>query len=204
LFIAFEGPEGSGKSTQAKLLADKLRDAGQRVILTREPGGTQLGEELRRLLLDLHAEPVTPVAEALLYAAARAEHVAHLIRPALEAGEAVICDRFADSTLAYQGGGRGLDLEQLRAVQRFATGGVEPDLRILLDLPVAVGLARRHADHETVNRLDAESLAFHERVRAAYLAFARVNSSGWRVIDATQTPEQVAACIWPVVKEWRG
>lgn len=201
MFIVFEGPEGSGKSTQAKLLAGKLRDGGQRVILTREPGGTQLGEELRRLLLDLHAEPVTPVAEALLYAAARAEHVAHLIRPALEAGEVVISDRFADSTLAYQGGGRGLDLDQLRSVQGFATGGLEPDLRILLDLPVAVGLARRHADHESVNRLDAESLAFHERVRAAYLGFAQANSSAWRVIDATEASEQVAACIWAAVKD---
>jgi dTMP kinase len=204
LFIVFEGPEGSGKSTQAKLLAERLRDAGKRVILTREPGGTELGEQLRRLLLDLHSEPVTPAAEALLYSAARAEHVAHVIQPSLDAGEIVICDRFADSTLAYQGGGRGLDLDQLRSVQQFATRGLEPDVRFLLDLPVAVGLARRHADHDSVNRLDAESLAFHERVRASYLALADANPANWRVIDATKSRDEVARSVWSAVRDRLG
>jgi dTMP kinase len=200
LFIVFEGSEGSGKSTQAKLLASRLSELGKPVMLTREPGGTQLGEQVRRLLLDLHVGPITPMAEALLFTAARAEHVENVIRPALEAGELVVCDRFSDSTLAYQGGGRGLDIADLRATQCFATGGLEPDLRLLLDLPVEVGLARRYADEVSVNRLDAESRAFHERVRSAYLAFAHQDPKGWRVIDAAQPPEEVARGVWTAVE----
>ena len=129
MFIVFEGPEGSGKSTQAKLLAASLRNNDRRVVLTREPGGTQLGERLRAMLLDPRIDAISPLAEALLYTAARAEHVERVIRPALAAGETVVCDRYFDSTMAYQGGGRGLDLVQLKAVQIFATGGLEPDLR---------------------------------------------------------------------------
>lgn len=200
MFVVFEGSEGSGKSTQAKLLAAGLREVGKRVVLTREPGGTQLGEQLRRVLLDLQAEPVTAVAEALLYSAARAEHVERVIRPALEAGESVVCDRFVDSTLAYQGGGRGLDPGQLRAVQRLATGGVAPDLRILLDLPVEIGLARRRSVEGSINRLDSESVAFHQRVRDSYRAAVEANPKDWCVIDATQVPDRVAAAAWSAVQ----
>jgi dTMP kinase len=201
LFIVFEGPEGSGKSTQAKLLAASLRNNDRRVVLTREPGGTQLGERLRAMLLDPQIDPISPLAEALLYTAARAEHVERVIRPALAAGETVVCDRYFDSTMAYQGGGRGLDLAQLKSVQLFATGGLEPDLRILLDLPVEIGLARRYADAETVNRLDGESVAFHQRVRDAYLAAAKIAPNAWLVVDGEQAPTQIAAQVLVNVRE---
>jgi dTMP kinase len=201
LFIVFEGPEGSGKSTQAKLLAASLRNADRRVVLTREPGGTQLGERLRAMLLDPQIDPISPLAEALLYTAARAEHVERVIRPALAASETVVCDRYFDSTMAYQGGGRGLDLAQLKSVQLFATGGLEPDLRILLDLPVEVGLARRYADTETVNRLDGESVAFHQRVRDAYLAATKAAPDSWLVIDGEQPPTRIAAQILANIRE---
>ncbi len=201
MFIVFEGPEGSGKSTQAKRLAASLQNSDRRVVLTREPGGTQLGERLRAMLLDPQIDAISPLTEALLYTAARAEHVERVIRPALAADETVVCDRFFDSTLAYQGGGRGLDLAQLKSVQCFATGGLEPDLRILLDLPVEVGLARRYADAETVNRLDGESVAFHQRVRDAYLSAAKTAPGAWLVVDGEQSPVQIAAQILVAVRE---
>lgn len=153
------------------------------------------------MLLDLDFEAVSATAEALLYSAARAEHVERVIRPALDAGEIVICDRFADSTIAYQGAGRGLNLDLLREVQRFATGGLEPDLRVLLDVPVEVGLQRRHADEASVNRLDRESVAFHQRVRAAYLDAARREEGAWLVIDARGDLDQVADAVWNGVKD---
>jgi len=201
LFIVFEGSEGSGKSTQAELLAKAMRRSGRRVILTREPGGTQLGERLRTLLLDPQIEAVSPLAEALLYSAARAEHVAWVIQPALDSGETVVCDRFFDSTLAYQGAGRGLDLGQLNAVQRFATGGLAPDLRILLDLPVEAGLARRFADPKSINRIDSESQAFHQRVRDGYRALALAEPDRWLVIDAVRSPAIIAGEIWTFIRE---
>jgi dTMP kinase len=201
LFIVFEGPEGSGKSTQAKLLAASLQANDRRVVLTREPGGTQLGERLRAMLLDPHVDAISPLTEALLYTAARAEHVERVIRPALAAGETVVCDRLFDSTLAYQGGGRGLDLAQLKSVQIFATGGLEPDLRVLLDLPVEIGLARRYADAETVNRLDGESVAFHQRVRETYLSTAEAAPGAWLIVDGEQRPAQIAAEILAAVQE---
>jgi dTMP kinase len=201
LFIVFEGPEGSGKSTQAKRLAASLQNSDRRVVLTREPGGTQLGERLRAMLLDPQIDAISPLTEALLYTAARAEHVERVIRPALAAGETVVCDRFFDSTLAYQGGGRGLDLAQLRSVQCFATGGLGPDLRILLDLPVEVGLARRYADAATVNRLDGEGVAFHQRVREAYLAAVKAAPGAWLVVDGEQPPAQIATQILANVRE---
>jgi dTMP kinase len=170
-FITIEGVEGAGKSTQAARLADALRRDGRSVVLTREPGGTELGRALRRLLLD---EPVIePVAETelLLYLADRAEHVRRLIEPALERGSVVIADRFSDSTIAYQSYGRGLPEEAVRRLDAFARGAVTPSLTFVLDLPAAEGLARARAAR-TADRLEREGLAFHERVRAGFAAIA--------------------------------
>jgi dTMP kinase len=162
------------------------------VFLTREPGGTALGDELRRLLL--HADDLTmfPETEVLLLAAGRAQHVRERILPALASGTAVICDRYVDSTYAYQGGGHGLPLHDLRQVQTYATGGLEPDLRILIDVPVEIGLQRRHADAGSVNRIDLAPDAFHQRVRDAFLQLAEDNPDGWTVIDGQDDVATVA------------
>ncbi len=197
-FLVLEGPEGAGKTTQARAVADYLRAAGRRVVLTREPGGTRLGDRLRDLLLaPVGGEgcAILPETEALLYAAARAEHVRRVVRPALAVGAVVVCDRFVDSSLAYQGGGQGLDLETLRGVQAFATGGLTPDLRVLLDLPVERGLARRLAEPDSVNRIDAAGVAFHRRVLAAYHALVAADPDGWAVVGADRPPEDVAADV---------
>ncbi len=194
-FIVFEGPEGSGKSTQARWLFERLEQTGHRVVLTREPGGTETGERIRAILLELADVEMLPETEALLYSAARAEHVARVVQPELAAGSVVICDRFTDSTLAYQGGGRGLPIASLTSLQVFATRGLEPDLRLLLDLPVEIGLQRRYRSGEEVNRLDAAGLAFHERVRHAYLQLANATPDAWVVLDATASPEEVRAAV---------
>jgi dTMP kinase len=184
-FIVFEGPEGSGKSTQARRLAEWLRGGLDDVVLTREPGGTPLGERIRELLLAHDAYAMLPEAEALLYAAARAQHVGDVVRPALERSATVVCDRFVDSSIAYQAGGRGLPLDQIVAIQRLAVGDVRPDLRLLLDLPVAIGLERRFAAGEEINRIDRAEIAFHERVRRMYLRLAEQEPAQWVLIDAT-------------------
>jgi dTMP kinase len=154
MFITFEGPEGSGKTSQIEMLAEALRVRDYSVLTTREPGGTQLGDEVRDVVHHVRHQNMSPVAEMLLYSASRAQHVAQVIRPALAAGRVVLCDRFADSTLAYQGYGRQLDLDALYTVTRIATGGLQPDLTLLLDLDVEVGLARRTAGGLEMNRLD--------------------------------------------------
>lgn len=189
-FITFEGPEGAGKSTQIQLLAEHLRRGQREVVVTREPGGTAIGERIRDVLLASESHGMTAETEALLMTAARAQHVADVIRPALEVGRIVLCDRFTDSTLAYQGGGRGLSIDALLRLQSFATGGLEPNLRILLDVPVNVGLARRMHDADSMNRLDEENVSFHQRVRSTYLELAE--HPGWVVIDAARAPEIVA------------
>ena len=194
-FIVFEGPEGSGKSTQASRLAARLRSSGLPVRLTREPGGTAIGEQVRAILLSDESAEMRPETEALLYAAARAQHVAEVLRPGVERGEVVICDRFADSSIAYQAGGRGLPAEEVTGIQRLATGGLTPDLRILLDLPAEAGLARRFSAGEDVNRLDRAELAFHQRVRDCYLGLAAAAPEVWAVIDAGRSPEEVAADV---------
>lgn len=204
LFIAFEGPEGGGKTMQATRLAGWLRSAGHTVVVSREPGGTTLGRELRRLILDPMGNAILPKTEALLYAADRAEHVDLVLRPALAAGAVVLCDRFVDSSLAYQGVARGLEGDDFRALQRFATGGLEPDLRLLLDLPVRIGLKRRFAEGDGVNRLDAADVSFHERVRAAYRSFAEAAPDAWVVVDAAGDPDAVAGRIAGAVSERLG
>jgi dTMP kinase len=198
LFVSLEGPEGGGKSTHLEHLAGRLRAAGHAPLITREPGGTAVGEGIRALLLDPAGGPLRPATEALLFCAARAELVTQVIRPALAAGQVVLCDRFADSTRAYQGYGRNLDRAQLEAMIRLATGGLEPDLVLLLDLPVAMGLDRRQREGEW-NRLDAAGLAFHERVRTGFLSLAAADPARWRVIDASQPVATVAQAVWAAV-----
>jgi len=194
-FVVFEGPEGSGKSTQLRRLADRLRQKGFDVVATREPGGTAIGELIRSILLTREGDAMLPATEALLYAGARAQHVGQLIEPALLRGSIVLCDRFVDSSLAYQSGGMGLPMTDVVALQHLSTRGVEPDLRVLLDLPVEVGLARRLGAPDEVNRLDLADVAFHNRVRSTYLALAAGTRDRWIVVDATATPDRVEAVI---------
>lgn len=198
-FITLEGPEGAGKSLQARLLADHLRARGWEVLETREPGGTRLGDALREILLSADDYAILPEAEVLLLACGRAQHVRERIVPALEAGIAVVCDRFVDSTLAYQGGGHGIPVARLMPIQEFATGGLTPDLRLLLDIPVEIGLGRRHADPASVNRIDLASREFHERVRATFLDLATVNPESWSVHDGREDVETVARKMHTVV-----
>lgn len=195
-FVTFEGPEGAGKTTVMRAVAERLRADGRAVVETREPGGTRTGERVRAILLDRDLGGLRPEAEAFLFCAARAELVAQIIRPALANGCIVLCDRFTDSTLAYQGYGRGLDLAALRALNDLATGCLTPDRTLLFDLPVAEGLRRRHAAPDAITRLDAESVAFHERVAAGYRALAAAEAGRWRVVDATRPIEDVVAATW--------
>ncbi|MBC7256373.1 MAG: dTMP kinase [Chloroflexi bacterium] len=195
LFIVFEGPEGSGKTTQIRLLGEALKARGRAVLCTREPGGTPIGEQIRQVLHDMRNRAMHPLTEALLYSAARAQHVKEVIGPALERGEIVLCDRFAASTLAYQGYGHGLDLSMLRTLAEWATGGLQPDLIIYLDLDVEIGLARKRRDQEAGrgewNRMDEQTLAFHQAVRQGYLEMARQDPAHWLVVDATQPQEVI-------------
>jgi dTMP kinase len=190
-FVTFEGPEGAGKTTQIGLLAEALRARGHTVTRTREPGGDPVGEKVRELLL--HRDEIGAEAELLLFAAARAQNVRSVVRPALEAGHVVLCDRYTDSTLAYQGYGRGLPADLLARVNAFATGGLVPDRTILLDLPPAEGLARQRAEEQ--NRLDRERMPFHERVREGFLAVAREEPERLLVIDAARPVEAVATDV---------
>jgi len=199
LFITFEGTEGSGKSLQARLLAERLEQQGLTVLTTHEPGGTPLGDQLRGLVLLRDDLDVDPRAEALLMNASRAQLVSRVIRPAVARGEVVVCDRFADSTLAYQGAGRGLDVQALASVISFATADLRPDMTILLDLPVEVGLARKHTP-DAWNRFEAEAVAFHERVRAAFQKLAQAESDRWRCFDGSRAPDELASDIWREVR----
>lgn len=196
VFITFEGPEGGGKTTQIRLLADWLREQGHDVLATREPGGTRIGDGARAILLAPEHTEMQPQAEILLFSAARAQLVGEVIRPHLARGGVVLCDRFADSTLAYQGYGRQLDLETLRAITAFATGNLRPDLTICPDLPVAEGLRRKQGgDLAEWNRMEREQWAFHERVRQGYLALAAAEPARWLVLDALQPVAQLQQAI---------
>ncbi len=193
MLITFEGPDGSGKSTQARLLADYLKTRGYAILLTREPGGTKIGEQIRDLILSTRNASIRHETEALLFSAARAQIVAEVIRPALAAGKIVLCDRYADSTLAYQGYGLGLDLGALRAITRFATGGLVPDLTFYIDLPVQVGIARKRRSE--VNRLDQKEIAYHERVRAGFLEMVKAEPSRWVVVNGMQSAAEIQSEI---------
>jgi len=201
MFITFEGPEGGGKSTQIRLLAAYLRERGYSVEVTREPGGTTIGDQIRAVVHDTAHTKMAPTAEVLLYSSSRAQIVSEIIRPALEAGRIVLCDRFADSTMAYQGYGRGLDRDMLATLTHIATGGLTPDLTLLLDLDVTCGLTRRLTEGDEMNRLDLEAVDFHERVREGYFALATAEPDRWVIIDADRPVAKVAADIQRIVSE---
>ena len=186
-FITLEGPEGSGKTTASRHLAEWLRGLGIATVLTHEPGGTPLGEEVRRIVLHMRgmSDDLDPRADALLYAAGRAQHVARVIRPSLERGEWVVCARFIDSSLAYQGAGYGNDMAEMARLQDFATGGLRPDLTLLLDVPVDVGLERTRRRAEWNRFEDTEEVAFFERVRQAYLDLAAAEPERYRLVDGS-------------------
>jgi dTMP kinase len=195
MFITLEGPEGSGKTSQLPALAGYLRTAGYDVLVTREPGGTAVGDQIREILMNLKNVSIIPRTEILLFLAARAQHVDEVIRPALTAGKVVLCDRFGDSTLAYQGFGHKTDLETLQALLHFSTGGLKPDLTLLVDVPVEMGMARKRDNSSEWNRLDAYALAFHERVRQGYFALAEAEPERWVIVDATEEKDRVQQAL---------
>lgn len=196
MFITFEGPEGSGKTTQISLLTEWLQQQGYGVVTTREPGGTRIGNGIRSLLLNIEHTEMIPRTETLLFNAARAQIVHEVIRPALESGQIVLCDRFADSTLAYQGYGYGQDREELALLIRYATGGLTPDLTFYLDVAPEVGLARkRSGSSEEWNRLDARTLAFHRAVAAGYAGLMAAEPSRWCRIESDKEAQAVHRAI---------
>jgi len=206
IFITLEGPDGAGKSTQARLLADRIRATGRDVVLTREPGGTKLGEQIRAVLLDASAESHDALSDALLFNAARSRQVSEVIRPAIERGAVVVCDRFSDSTLAYQGYGGGVPLDALRDLAAVSIGNTLPDRTVLIDLSVEAGLARRHAgSSEGLNRFETDAskhdAAFHGRVRNGYLELAEQGPERWRIVDGACGTDEVAEGVWSAVAD---
>nr|WP_262387480.1 dTMP kinase [Pseudomonas chlororaphis] len=194
MFITLEGPEGAGKSTNREYLAERLRAAGIEVLLTREPGGTPLAERIREVLLTPGDEVMNPDTELLLVFAARAQHLAEVIRPALARGAVVLCDRFTDSTYAYQGGGRGLSVERIATLERFVQGELRPDLTLVFDLPVEVGLARASA-RGRLDRFELEGRVFFDAVRQAYLKRAAADPARYLLVDASQPLSQVQQAL---------
>ena len=203
MFITLEGPEGSGKTSQLPRLAEYLRQHGFEVLTTREPGGTSISEQIRTVLHNLENKEMNPRTEILLFQASRAQLVEQVIRPHLDKGGVVLSDRYADSTLAYQGYGHQIDIESLRALVTFATGGLKPDLTLLLDVDVETGLRRKELKGEW-NRLDAYNLDFHQRVRRGYLNLVQQEPARWVVIDASQPPGKVQETMRKVVAEKLG
>ena len=206
-FITFEGPEGGGKTTQARRLIARLQRLGQDPLYAREPGGTPTGEAIREILqYDKAGEPICDETEVLLFAASRAQLVRHVILPALESGRFVVCDRFADSTTAYQGYGRGFSVEQMLTINEFAIAGAQPDLTLLLDVDISVGFQRLEERHEatasTWDRIEREERMFHERVRQGYLALARRWPERFRIVDATLGVDLVEEEIWGHVRRF--
>jgi dTMP kinase len=196
IFITFEGGEGCGKSTQAKILYRRLDKLAVPVVLTYEPGGTTLGKKLGRWLKWADGIDITPVTELLLFNAARSQSVAEIIQPSLKEGKIVISDRYADSTTAYQGYGRGLDLKLVKEVNHTATYGQKPDLTVLMDIPPETGLTRKQGQGRKTDRFEQTELAFHQRVSAGFLTLAKKEPQRWLVVDATQPREKIAGIIW--------
>jgi len=201
-FITLEGPDGSGKTLQMNPLAEFLRQQGYSVFTAREPGGTEIGDQVRAILMNLENTAMHPRTETLLFCAARAQIVEQLVKPHLAQGDVVILDRYADSTMAYQGYGHQNDLELVRRVLDFATGGLRPDLTLLLDIDSETGLRRRQQGGGEWNRLDAYQLELHQRVRRGYLQMADAEPERWRIIDAGQPPEVVKSCILKEVSDY--
>lgn len=202
-FITFEGIDGSGKSTQLRLLAAHLRARGHDVIMTREPGGTELGRQLREAFLETH-EKVAPMAELLAFAADRAQHVEYLIKPALAAGKVVISDRYADATFAYQGAGRGFPADKVNQVIALATGGLKPDLTLFFDIPVEMAITRmsdRAESEAKANRMDAETAEFYHRVRDAYLTIAAAEPERFIIVEASGSVEEIQGKVDEIVSE---
>ena len=195
LFITFEGTDGTGKTTQIQRLSAELRQAGYDICLTREPGGTPISEQIRGILLNPDHSEMAATTELLLYAASRAQHVSEVIKPALEAGKIVISSRFADAMVVYQGYGRGLDLERINRLNRIATDGVTPNVTLVLDLPVEIGLQRVQKSRGGLDRLEREKIEFHQRLRDGYRALAQQETQRLKIIDAQASPEQVYAQI---------
>jgi dTMP kinase len=204
MFITFEGIEGAGKSTVLDRLGEGLGARGRACLRTREPGGSDLGTSLRALLLD-SGRTIVPEAELFLYLADRAQHVRRVIRPALEGGRLVLCDRYADSTVVYQGYGRGLDVEELFRLNDMAVGGLWPDMTVLLDVDAAAGLARARARNREAGtdvregRFEAEAISFHQRIRQGYLAWAGRHPGRFRIVDASRPPDAVCAAVAEIV-----
>ncbi len=199
LFITFEGPDGSGKSTQARVLAARLRKEGRDVLESAEPGGTPIGQQIRRILLDPANQELTATAEVLLMFAARAQNVEQWILPALHEGKIVVSDRFTDSSLAYQGSGRGLGWETVFGLDRVACRGLKPDLTICVDIDTETGLARAMARGGSETRLEEQAIEFHHKVREAYHELAQREPQRFRLIDGRGTPEAIAATVWEQV-----
>ena len=200
LFILFEGVEGCGKSTQVRALQRRLSKLGVPVLTVKEPGSTSIGRVARKLLKHRLEIEINPVTELLLFAVARSQLVTEIIRPALERDQIVICDRYSESTLAYQGYGRGVDLETIHTINTIATGGLRPDLIILPDIDVHEGLKRKGAK-QTNDRFEREEISFHQRVRQGYLEMARAEPNRWLVLDATQPRRKISNTIWETVRE---
>ena len=191
MFITIEGPDGGGKTTQMNMLVPALEEQGLDIVRTREPGGTDIGDQIRSVIMDMKNKSMDPRAEILLFCASRAQLVSELIRPSLASGKIVLCDRYADSTMAYQGYGHGLDRTALKNLLEFATGGLKPDLTILLDISAEAGLRRRITNHDEWNRMDDYALQFHERVRKGYLEMAAAEPERFAVIHADRSKEEI-------------
>jgi dTMP kinase len=199
LFISFEGVEGCGKSTQAGMLAKWLRSRGHKVVVTREPGGTSISEKIRRILLDNRSQGMSDLTELLLLQASRAQHLAQVIVPALKAGKVVICDRFADSSTAYQGYGRGMDLEMVGRLNDIAVGGCWPGLTLVLDLAVEQGFSRARGRRRMLDRMESQDLKFHRKVRNGFRAIAKRDPARVKLLDGSQLPDVVQAAVRQLV-----
>ena len=201
MFITIEGPDGGGKTTQMNMLVPALEERGLDIVRTREPGGTDIGDQIRSVIMNMKNKSMDPRTEILLFCASRAQLVSELIRPSLAAGKIVLCDRYADSTMAYQGYGHGLDRTELNHLLNFATGGLKPDLTLLLDISAEAGLRRRMTNHDEWNRMDDYALQFHERVRSGYLEMAAAEPERFVVVNADRPIEEVHEEIFAVVLE---